>query len=75
MKAYEVEVSVDGENIRVYLVWAMNETHAENIACAQVKNLIRGSARHLRFPESVAEIDYDGVLGLAPHRSAQKGDA
>jgi hypothetical protein len=66
-KAWEVDVFLgsggDTDSIGTYLVYAKDEVEAEDAALGNSRHLINAKANEIRFPESVDEMDYDGVLG------------
>ena len=66
MKAWEVEVflgsGADTDSIGTYLVWAIGEGDAENVAVESSRDSLNAKANLIRNPGAVDEIDYDGVL-------------
>lgn len=70
MKLWEVDVHLgsggDTDGVATYLVWAMDEVEAENVALVEGCNLLNATANEIRNVVAISEMDYDGVLGPAP---------
>lgn len=66
MKIYEVGVHLgsggDTDGIATYLVYAIDEEEAENVALIEGCNLLNAKANEIRNPGPIDEMDYDGVL-------------
>jgi len=72
MTGWEVEVYLGGGGDRdvlgTYLVWAMNEALAVQLALNHATLGLGAEAKALLPDFEPDEIDYDGVLGSAPAR-------